>query len=78
MLVDFSHEITSHLDYESSINQYVENTRENIIFFMRSGKILKECEHEHAVCTVGGRAKGVELPKVSGDQKFVNGCQVSN
>lgn len=33
---------------------------------------------KHAVCTVGGRVRGVELPKASGDQKFVNGCQLSN
>lgn len=62
MLVDFSHEITSHLDYESSINQYMENTRENIIFFMRSGKILKECEHEDAVCTVASDNWTFSLP----------------
>lgn len=52
MLVDFSHEIASHLDDEISRNQYVENTREEIIFFIRSGKILKECEHEDVVCIV--------------------------
>lgn len=49
MLVDFCYE---ELDDESSINQYLERRREETVFFIRSGNMLRGLGYNNGVMAI--------------------------